>query len=214
MRWPRSPTRGAALLLALVGASTAAAAAAAAAAAQGQTTIASVYLPEYRDSDWEVLRGSILTKVDLPLAVCVAGRTLTHRKQDHSMTTYTIFCADEAPQCRIVQDIPFVFTQGPSTLKYGGSASSGAREMYVTPSIVCVCKKLTARQKRRPPLQPGGHHGCDVHGVVVVWVQLPPRHRQGSDADRVDEHLFRSVRRRVGSADAGHARARPGHHEH
>jgi hypothetical protein len=66
MRWPRSPARGAALLLALVGAST---------AAQGQTTVASVYLPEYSDSDWEVLRGSILTKVGtpFPLAAGAAG---------------------------------------------------------------------------------------------------------------------------------------------
>lgn len=58
MRWPRSPARrGAALLLlALV-------AGASAAAAEGHTTVASVYLPEYHDSDWEALRGSILTKV-------------------------------------------------------------------------------------------------------------------------------------------------------
>lgn len=133
------------------------------------------------------------------------------------MTAYTIFCADEAPQCRIVQDIPFVFTQGPSTLKYGGSASSGAREMYVWRCLSTWCahtQKLTGKQKRRPPLQPGRHDGCDVHGVVVVWVQLPPRHRQGPHAHRVDEYLFRPVRRRVGGADAGHAWAGAGHHEY
>lgn len=79
--------------------------------------------------------------------------------------------------------------------------------------MLCT-QKLTLKQKRRPPLQPGRHDGCDVHGVVVVWVQLPPRHRQGPDAHRVDEYLFRPVRRRVGGADAGHARARPGYHQH
>lgn len=79
--------------------------------------------------------------------------------------------------------------------------------------MLCT-QKLTLKQKRRPPLQPGRHDGCDVHGVVVVWVQLPPRHREGPDAHRVDEYLFRPVRRRVGGADAGHARARPGHHQH
>lgn len=60
-RWPRSPARrGAALLLLalVVGAS--------AATAEGHTTVASVYLPEYHDSDWEALRGSILTKVGTP----------------------------------------------------------------------------------------------------------------------------------------------------
>jgi hypothetical protein len=89
----------------------------------------------------------------------------------------------------------------------------GARDVRDAIQILCV-QVLTIRQKRRPPLQPGGHHGCDVHGVVVVWVQLPPRHRQGPHADRVDEHLFRPVRRRVGGADAGHTRARPGYHQH
>lgn len=138
MRWPRSPARrGAALLLlALV------AGASAAAAAEGHTTVASVYLPEYHDSDWEALRGSILTKVGTlrqTHVVLVWPDPDAQKKQDHSMTAYTIFCADEAPQCRIVQDIPFVFTQGPSTLKYGGSASSGAREMYVDAVHPVLC---------------------------------------------------------------------------
>lgn len=45
------------------------------------------------------------------------------------MTAYTIFCEDEAPTCQIAGDIPFVFTEGPSTLKYGGSAA-GTMSVY------------------------------------------------------------------------------------
>ncbi|KAK4185086.1 hypothetical protein QBC35DRAFT_504459 [Podospora australis] len=62
----------------------------------------SVYLPEYGSADWARLRGSILGS-------------------DQSATTYTVFCAD-SPDCQLAGDLPFVFTEGPSTLIYGGSA--------------------------------------------------------------------------------------------
>ncbi|KAK1752117.1 hypothetical protein QBC47DRAFT_66369 [Echria macrotheca] len=68
----------------------------------GQTV--PVYLPGYRDTDWEALRGSIIT-------------------QDQSATAYTVFCAEAAPRCQIEGDIAFVFTEGPATLSYSGSAS-------------------------------------------------------------------------------------------
>ena len=38
--------------------------------------------------------------------------------QDASMTTYTIFCAEEQPECAMSADAPFVFTEGPKTFKY------------------------------------------------------------------------------------------------
>ncbi|GAB1316656.1 hypothetical protein MFIFM68171_06866 [Madurella fahalii] len=76
--------------------------AAAAGGARGQAT-ASVYLPEYDESDWAVLRGSILSS-------------------NESVTAYTIFCAEQAPSCQIAADLPFVFTEGAHTLVYSGSA--------------------------------------------------------------------------------------------
>ncbi|KXX82099.1 hypothetical protein MMYC01_201529 [Madurella mycetomatis] len=75
--------------------------AAAAGGARGQST-ASVYLPEYGESDWAALRGSILSS-------------------NKSVTAYTIFCAEQAPSCQIAADLPFVFTEGAHTLVYTGS---------------------------------------------------------------------------------------------
>ena len=83
----------------------------------------------------------------------------------------------------------------------------------MTPSPISEAAALTGWQKRRPPLQPGGYDGGDVHGVVVVRVPLPPRHRHWPDADGLDKHLFRTVGR-VGGADAGDAGTRPRHHRH
>ncbi|KAK4235281.1 hypothetical protein C8A03DRAFT_17951 [Achaetomium macrosporum] len=74
---------------------------AAAGSAHGQSTV-SVYLPEYSDSDWVALRGSIVSS-------------------DKPATAYTVFCADQAPSCQIAGELPFVFTEGPHTLVYTGS---------------------------------------------------------------------------------------------
>ncbi|KAL2257381.1 hypothetical protein VTK26DRAFT_251 [Humicola hyalothermophila] len=63
----------------------------------------SVFLPKYDDSDWAALRGSILSS-------------------DESATAYTVFCADQAPGCHIAGELPFIFTEGPQTLTYTGSA--------------------------------------------------------------------------------------------
>ncbi|KAK4033758.1 hypothetical protein C8A01DRAFT_19337 [Parachaetomium inaequale] len=74
---------------------------AAAGGAQGQSTV-SVYLPEYDDSDWAALRGSVLSS-------------------DKSVTAYTVFCADQSPTCHIAGELPFVFTEGAHTLVYKGT---------------------------------------------------------------------------------------------
>ncbi|KAG7287079.1 hypothetical protein NEMBOFW57_006582 [Staphylotrichum longicolle] len=68
---------------------------------RGQSTV-SVYLPEYSDSDWAALRGSVISS-------------------DKSVTAYTVFCADQAPSCQIAGELPFVFTEGAHTLVYKGS---------------------------------------------------------------------------------------------
>ncbi|CAP67250.1 uncharacterized protein PODANS_1_22610 [Podospora anserina S mat+] len=70
--------------------------------AHGQSTV-SVYIPGYGEAHWAALRGSIIGS-------------------DQSATTYTVFCAEKAPSCQIAGDLPFVFTEGPGTLKYGGVA--------------------------------------------------------------------------------------------
>ncbi|KAK3307516.1 uncharacterized protein B0T15DRAFT_181178 [Chaetomium strumarium] len=82
---------------------------AAASSALAQLTV-SVFLPEYSDSDWVALRGSILS-----------SSPLTTAPQDNSATAYTVFCAEQAPSCQIAGELPFVFTEGPHTLVYTGS---------------------------------------------------------------------------------------------
>ncbi|KAL2176808.1 uncharacterized protein P884DRAFT_244544 [Thermothelomyces heterothallicus CBS 202.75] len=74
---------------------------AAAGSAQGQSTV-SVYLPEYGNSDWGALRGSIISS-------------------NNSVTAYTVFCADQSPNCHLAGEIPFVFTEGAHTLVYKGT---------------------------------------------------------------------------------------------
>ena len=37
------------------------------------------------------------------------------------MTAYTVFCADQAPNCQIAGELPFVFTEGAHTLVYKGT---------------------------------------------------------------------------------------------
>jgi len=85
-----------------------------------KVTAVPVYLPEYEDSDWAALRGSVIGS-------------------DKSMTTYTVFCAEQAPTCRIAGDLPFVFTEGSESLKYGGTASS-----VITADLHCALDGTTA----------------------------------------------------------------------
>ncbi|KAK3390242.1 hypothetical protein B0H63DRAFT_109557 [Podospora didyma] len=85
------------------------------------TTI-SVFLPEYRDSDWAALRGSAISSW-----------------KDKSETIYTIFCAEQAPTCQIAGDIPFIFSEGPRTLSYGGSAAG-----IITADLRCELAGTTA----------------------------------------------------------------------
>ncbi|KAL2129511.1 hypothetical protein VTI74DRAFT_7661 [Chaetomium olivicolor] len=68
----------------------------------GAESTVSVYLPVYDDSDWAALRGSIISS-------------------DASVTAYTVFCAEQAPNCHIAAELPFVFTEGAQTLMYRGS---------------------------------------------------------------------------------------------
>ncbi|KAJ4294855.1 hypothetical protein N0V88_005092 [Collariella sp. IMI 366227] len=67
----------------------------------GAQSTVSVYLPEYDDSDWAALRGSIISS-------------------DESVTAYTVFCAEQA-NCQIAAELPFVFNEGAETLIYSGS---------------------------------------------------------------------------------------------
>lgn len=146
------------------------------------------------------------------------------------MTTYTVFCAEQAPTCRIAGDLPFVFTEGSESLKYGGTASS---VMFVSlllelrPVAVfthartydCLSRKeddLTRRkciQNSRPALRPGRNDSRRLHRVVHVRAQLHARHAVGADADELGQDVPRG-RGDVGPADAGDARPGSGHHRH
>ncbi|KAK0659758.1 hypothetical protein QBC41DRAFT_44621 [Cercophora samala] len=87
--------------------------------AHGQSTV-SVYIPGYGEAHWAALRGSIIGS-------------------DQSATTYTVFCAEKAPSCQIAGDLPFVFTEGPETLKYGGIAPG-----TITADLECKLDGTTA----------------------------------------------------------------------
>ncbi|KAK3398728.1 hypothetical protein B0T20DRAFT_411865 [Sordaria brevicollis] len=79
-----------------------------------EPTAVSVWLPAYEDRDWENVRGSIMSKHE-------------------AMTVYTIFCAQGQPNCALSADAPFVFTEGPSSLKYTGVLESTfSQEMHCT----------------------------------------------------------------------------------
>ncbi|KAK4462257.1 hypothetical protein QBC42DRAFT_268237 [Cladorrhinum samala] len=95
------------------------AASAVASGVSGQSTV-SVYLPEYRENDWAVLRGSIISK-------------------GSSATAYTVFCGEQSEGCQIAGDLPFVFTQGPDTLIYSGAAPG-----TLTADLECKLDGLTA----------------------------------------------------------------------
>ncbi|KAK5660476.1 hypothetical protein OQA88_13024 [Cercophora sp. LCS_1] len=111
----------------------------------GQTTV-SVWLPAYSDSDWEALRGSILNS-------------------DQSATTYTVFCADVAPRCQIAGDLPFVFTEGPSTLKYTGAATG-----EITADLQCNLQAQSAATcTGSSSLGPNFHEGSVRGPTRTVW---------------------------------------------
>ena len=42
--------------------------------------------------------------------------------QDESMTAYTMFCADEQPNCILSGDAPFIFTEGSTSFRYTAQA--------------------------------------------------------------------------------------------
>ncbi|KAK4143360.1 uncharacterized protein C8A04DRAFT_12422 [Dichotomopilus funicola] len=92
---------------------------AAADSVRGHSTV-SVFLPEYEESDWAALRGSVISS-------------------DKSVTTYTVFCAEQAPSCRIAGDIPFIFTEGAHTLVYRGTDPG-----VLTAEFDCQLKEKTA----------------------------------------------------------------------
>lgn len=88
---------------------------------RGQSTV-SVYLPEYSDSDWAALRGSVISSVSAcPPRHPSPQQCHPNNHQDKSVTAYTVFCADQAPSCQIAGELPFVFTEGAHTLVYKGS---------------------------------------------------------------------------------------------
>lgn len=90
-------------------------------AAAQQSVSVSVFVPGYRASAWEGLRGSVITS-------------------DDSETLYTIFCADQtANNCQIDGDLPFTFAEGPKTLHF-----SGADPGTITAALDCQLQGTTA----------------------------------------------------------------------
>ncbi|KAL1837101.1 hypothetical protein VTJ49DRAFT_4281 [Mycothermus thermophilus] len=107
----------------------------------GQSTV-SVYLPEYGDSDWAALRGSVLSS-------------------DASTTVYTVFCAD----CQIAADLPFVFTEGPSTLVYKGENPG-----TLTADLECRLEGTTAATCTGSSSFGSGYRGPSITGPTeTVW---------------------------------------------
>ncbi|KAK3324644.1 hypothetical protein B0T19DRAFT_444053 [Cercophora scortea] len=83
-------------------------------------SVVSVFLPGYGNNEWEAYHGSIVSS-------------------DASVTTYTIFCAEQAPTCRIAGDLPFIIAEGPKTLRYGGTAAG-----TITANLHCDLAGTTA----------------------------------------------------------------------
>ncbi|KAL2266981.1 hypothetical protein VTJ83DRAFT_4258 [Remersonia thermophila] len=106
-----------------------------------QSTV-SVYLPEYGDSDWAALRGSVLSS-------------------DESTTVYTVFCAE----CQIDGDLPFVFTEGPHTLVYKGENPG-----TLTADLECRLEGTTAATCTGSSSFGPGYHGPSITGPTeTVW---------------------------------------------
>ncbi|KAK3947231.1 hypothetical protein QBC32DRAFT_319068 [Pseudoneurospora amorphoporcata] len=132
-----------------------------------EPTTVSVWIPGYGMNDWENRRGSIISSVGSLWSspgsmVHVSARGSGHHApmpttsprssalmhaiaaiQDASMTAYTIFCAEGQPDCAMSADAPFVFTEGPRSLKYTGIAEpTFKQEMHCnfndTTTAVCA----------------------------------------------------------------------------
>ncbi|KAK3319312.1 hypothetical protein B0H66DRAFT_266164 [Apodospora peruviana] len=114
----------------------------------GQTTTVPVYLPGYSDSDWEALRGSVL-------------------RSDSAATTFTVFCAEQAPTCQIAGDLPFVFAAGQKTLSYGGSAAG-----EITADLHCTLSDKTAATcTGSSSFGPNYHQGTISGPTETVWTK-------------------------------------------
>ncbi|KAK0701814.1 hypothetical protein B0T26DRAFT_615762, partial [Lasiosphaeria miniovina] len=109
-------------------------------------TTVSVYLPDYHE--WTALRGSILST-------------------DQSVTAYTIFCADQAPTCEVAGDIPFIISEGPTTLHYGGSAAG-----IITADLRCDLAGTTeAICTGSSSLGPNYRQGTLTGPTQTVWTR-------------------------------------------
>ncbi|KAM7199889.1 hypothetical protein V8F20_005538 [Naviculisporaceae sp. PSN 640] len=114
---------------------------------RGQSTV-SVYLPGYNEADWEALRGSIV-------------------RSDQAATTYTVFCADQAPTCQIAGDLPFIFAAGQKTLSYGGAAAG-----EITADLHCALAEKTAATCTGSTSFASGYHQGTISGPTqTVWTK-------------------------------------------
>ncbi|KAM7203476.1 hypothetical protein V8F33_002096, partial [Rhypophila sp. PSN 637] len=112
-----------------------------------QSTV-SVYLPGYNEADWEALRGSII-------------------RSDQSATTYTVFCAEQAPTCQIAGDLPFIFAAGQKTLSYGGAAAG-----EITADLHCALAEKTAATCTGSTSFASGYHQGTISGPTqTVWTK-------------------------------------------
>ncbi|KAK3939786.1 hypothetical protein QBC46DRAFT_386971 [Diplogelasinospora grovesii] len=115
---------------------------------EATTTTVSVYLPGYENADWSALRGSIVNS-------------------DDSATTYTVFCAEQAPTCEISGDLPFVFAEGPNTLNYGGSAAG-----TITADLHCdLAGKTAATCTGSSSFGPSYRQGSITGPTQTVWTK-------------------------------------------
>ncbi|KAL2148481.1 hypothetical protein VTH82DRAFT_2035 [Thermothelomyces myriococcoides] len=118
---------------------------AAAGSARGQSTV-SVYLPEYEDTDWGALRGSIISS-------------------NKSVTAYTVFCVDQSPNCHLAGELPFIFTEGAHTLVY-----TGADAETLTADLECKLEGKTAATCTGSTSVGAGHREGQMTGPTeTVW---------------------------------------------
>ncbi|KAK3687324.1 hypothetical protein B0T22DRAFT_478658 [Podospora appendiculata] len=123
-------------------------------------SVVSVYIPGYGNNEWEAYHGSIISS-------------------DASVTTYTIFCAEQAPTCRIAGDLPFIIAEGPKTLRYGGTAAG-----TITANLHCdlagtTAATCTGSSSFGPSYSEGGVTGPTqtswtktFSGSAVTWAAL------------------------------------------
>ncbi|KAG9255850.1 uncharacterized protein F5Z01DRAFT_519081 [Emericellopsis atlantica] len=71
-------------------------------------TTGPIFLPHYDADDWDLVRGSIISK-----------------NERLNETTYTIFCPTQTPPaCEIDMDFPFIVVCGESTVRFHGTVTS------------------------------------------------------------------------------------------